>query len=118
VLILDEPTSPLGVKQAEIVLRHISQARGQGVAMILITHNLHHAIAGGDHFVVLVHGKAAVDFRRDEKTREEILDLMSAVNGWPIVPLRKRKEVAEPSSKRQFAARQALPGRQPYTSWT
>jgi simple sugar transport system ATP-binding protein len=77
VLILDEPTSALGVKQAEIVLRHIRQARRQGVAVILITHNVHHAIAVGDHFVVLVHGKVAADFRRGEKTREEILDLMS-----------------------------------------
>ena len=77
VLILDEPTSALGVKQAEIVLRHIRRAREQGVAVILITHNVHHAIAIGDHFVVLVHGTVAADFRRGEKTREEILDLMS-----------------------------------------
>lgn len=77
VLILDEPTSALGVKQAEIVLRHVDRARGQGVAVIFITHNVHHAISIGDHFVVLIHGKIAADFRRGERSREEVLDLMS-----------------------------------------
>lgn len=77
VLILDEPTSALGVKQAEIVLRHVDRAREQGVAVIFITHNVHHAISVGDHFVVLIHGKVAADFHRGERTREEILDLMS-----------------------------------------
>lgn len=77
ILILDEPTSALGVKQAEIVLRHVRQAREKGVAVIFITHNVHHAMAIGDHFVVLIQGKVAADFGRGEKTREAILDLMS-----------------------------------------
>lgn len=82
VLILDEPTSALGVKQAEIVLRHIRQAREQGVAVILITHNVQHAIGVGDHFVVLVHGKVEADFRIGDKSREEMLDLMAG--GEPL----------------------------------
>lgn len=77
VLILDEPTSALGVKESEIVLRLIKAARAKGVAVIFVTHNVHHAMAVGDHFVVLIHGKVAADFKRGERTREEILDLMA-----------------------------------------
>ena len=39
VLILDEPTSALGVKQSGIVLKYIIQARSQGKGVIFITHN-------------------------------------------------------------------------------
>lgn len=77
VLILDEPTSALGVKEAEIVLRFIHQARANGIAVILITHNVHHALSVADHYIVLIHGEVAADFRKGEKTREEILDLMA-----------------------------------------
>ncbi|HEV2742332.1 MAG TPA: ATP-binding cassette domain-containing protein, partial [Rubrobacter sp.] len=43
VLILDEPTSALGVKQAAVVLRYIARTREQGIGVIFITHNVHHA---------------------------------------------------------------------------
>jgi simple sugar transport system ATP-binding protein len=76
-LILDEPTSALGVKEAEIVLRLIQSAKASGISVILITHNVHHALTVGDRFVVLIHGGVAADFRQGEKTREEILDLMA-----------------------------------------
>ena len=46
VLILDEPTSALGVKQAGVVLKYILQARSRGIAVIFITHNPHHAYPG------------------------------------------------------------------------
>jgi len=77
VLILDEPTAALGVKEAAHVLRIILQARQRGVAVILVTHNVTHALAVGDHFVVLIHGAVADDFRRGERTREQITDLMA-----------------------------------------
>jgi simple sugar transport system ATP-binding protein len=57
VLILDEPTSALGVKQAGIVLRYIAQARKRGIAVIFITHNPAHAYAIGDRFTVLKRGQ-------------------------------------------------------------
>ncbi|MEZ4610809.1 MAG: hypothetical protein R2838_11290 [Caldilineaceae bacterium] len=44
-LILDEPTAALGVKQAGTVLRHVAQARANGIGVIFITHNPHHAYA-------------------------------------------------------------------------
>lgn len=77
ILILDEPTSALGVKEAEVVLRLIQKVRTDGIAIILITHNVHHALTVGDHYIVLIHGSVAADFRRGQKTREEILDLMA-----------------------------------------
>ena len=47
VLILDEPTSALGVHQAAIVLKYVAQARNRGLGVVFISHNIHHAYAGG-----------------------------------------------------------------------
>jgi simple sugar transport system ATP-binding protein len=77
VLILDEPTAALGVKEAAHVLRIVLQARKKGIAVIFITHNVVHALTVGDHFAVLIRGAKAADFRKGEKTREEITDLMA-----------------------------------------
>jgi simple sugar transport system ATP-binding protein len=77
VLILDEPTSALGVKEASIVLRFMRQARAEGAGIVFITHNARHALAVGDDFAVLIQGRVAADFRRGEKSREEVLNLMA-----------------------------------------
>jgi simple sugar transport system ATP-binding protein len=77
VLILDEPTAALGVKEAAHVLRIVLQARRRGLAVIFITHNVIHALTVGDHFAVLIKGAKAADFRKGEKKREEITDLMA-----------------------------------------
>ena len=77
VLILDEPTAALGVKQSAHVLRIVNEAKRRGLAVIFITHQVMHALAVGDHFAVLIRGAIAADFRKGEKTREEIADLMA-----------------------------------------
>ncbi|PVH30673.1 ATP-binding cassette domain-containing protein [Pararhodobacter oceanensis] len=77
VLILDEPTAALGVKQAAHVLRIVNEAKRRGLAVIFITHQVMHAMAVGDHFAVLIRGAIAADFRAGEKSREEIADLMA-----------------------------------------
>ncbi len=77
VLILDEPTAALGVKQATHVLRIVNEAKRRGLAVIFITHQVMHAMAVGDHFAVLIRGAVAADFKKGEKTREEITDLMA-----------------------------------------
>jgi simple sugar transport system ATP-binding protein len=77
VLILDEPTAALGVKQATHVLRIVNEAKRRGLAVIFITHQVMHAMAVGDHFAVLIRGAVAADFHKGEKTREEITDLMA-----------------------------------------
>jgi simple sugar transport system ATP-binding protein len=77
VLILDEPTSALGVKEASTVLRFINHAKNQGVGVVFITHNAHHAMSAGDTFVVLIQGQVAARFRRGEKSSVEVLSLMA-----------------------------------------
>lgn len=77
VLILDEPTSALGVKEAAMVLKLMQQARAEGAGIVFITHNARHAMAVGDDFAVLIHGEVAAEFSRGEKTREEVLNLMA-----------------------------------------
>lgn len=79
VLILDEPTSALGVKQAGMVLRYIARARLQGVAVIFITHNPHHAYPVGDRFTILKRGKTMGTFNKAELPREEMIRMMSGM---------------------------------------
>jgi simple sugar transport system ATP-binding protein len=77
VLILDEPTSALGVKQAGVVLKYIVQARDRGLGVIFITHNPHHAYPVGDRFVLLKRGRSLGDFAKSEISREELTGLMA-----------------------------------------
>jgi simple sugar transport system ATP-binding protein len=77
VLILDEPTSALGVKQAGVVLKYILQARDRGVAVIFITHNPHHAHPVGDRFVILNRGRSLGAYEKNEIDRQELVRLMA-----------------------------------------
>ncbi|MEO1020507.1 MAG: ATP-binding cassette domain-containing protein, partial [Pseudomonadota bacterium] len=77
VLILDEPTSALGVKQASVVLRYVAQARSRNLGVIFITHNVHHAWAVGDKFTVLNRGQTLGTYQKDAITREELLNMMA-----------------------------------------
>ena len=77
VLILDEPTSALGVKQAGVVLKYILQARDRGVAVVFITHNPHHAYPVGDHFTILNRGRMTGSYARAELTREQLVREMA-----------------------------------------
>jgi simple sugar transport system ATP-binding protein len=77
VLILDEPTSALGVKQAGVVLRYILQARERGVGVVFITHNPHHAFPVADRFVLLNRGQSLGTFAKGELDRQELVRLMA-----------------------------------------
>lgn len=77
VLILDEPTSALGVKEAGIVLKYIARARERGVAVIFITHNIHHAYPVGDRFTILNRGRSYGTFDKADITRERMLTMMA-----------------------------------------
>jgi simple sugar transport system ATP-binding protein len=77
VLILDEPTSALGVKQAAIVLRYIAHAKEQGLGIIFISHNVYHAHPIGDRFTVLERGRSIGTFKKDEISIEELERLMA-----------------------------------------
>lgn len=77
ILILDEPTSALGVRQAGVVLRYILQARDRGLAVILITHNPNHAYPVGDRFVLLNRGQQKGNFRKGEIQLPQLTQLMA-----------------------------------------
>lgn len=77
VLILDEPTSALGVKQSGVVLKYILQAKERGVAVVFITHNPHHAYLVGDRFYLLNRGKMIADYERANVSREELVKAMA-----------------------------------------
>lgn len=77
VLILDEPTAALGVKQSGMVLRFVRAAAESGVGVIFITHNPHHAYLVGDHFVLLNMGRQVLDATRDEVTLEQLTKEMA-----------------------------------------
>jgi len=76
-LILDEPTSALGVKEAAVVLRYIAKARASGLGVVFITHNVHHAYPIGDRFTILNRGRSYGTFDRNEISREEVLGMMA-----------------------------------------
>ncbi|OAH09664.1 ATP-binding cassette domain-containing protein [Streptomyces jeddahensis] len=77
VLILDEPTAALGVKQSGVVLKYIAAARDRGLGVIFITHNPHHAYMVGDHFSVLRLGTLELSAARSEITLEELTNHMA-----------------------------------------
>jgi ABC-type sugar transport system ATPase subunit len=77
VLVLDEPTAALGVKQAGVVLRYIVQARERGLGVIFITHNPHHAYPVGDRFLVLKRGRSIAYRAKDDITQDELTALMA-----------------------------------------
>ena len=77
VLILDEPTSALGVRQTSNVLATIDRVRKQGVGVVFITHNVRHAMAVGDRFTVLNRGRTLGTALRGEIKAEELQDMMA-----------------------------------------
>jgi len=77
VLILDEPTSALGVKQSGVVLKYIIAARNRGLGVIFITHNPHHAYPVGDRFMILNRGRSLGNFAKDDLPRDELVQMMA-----------------------------------------
>jgi simple sugar transport system ATP-binding protein len=77
VLILDEPTSALGVKQSGVVLKYIIAARDRGLGVIFITHNPHHAYPVGGPIKILNPGHSMGNFPKDELPRDELIQMMA-----------------------------------------
>jgi len=77
VLILDEPTAALGVKQSGVVLKYIAKARERGLGVVFITHNPHHAYPVGDRFMLLRRGKSMGDYAKSEITLDELTSMMA-----------------------------------------
>jgi simple sugar transport system ATP-binding protein len=77
VLILDEPTAALGVKQSFNVLKLIHKARERGISVIFITHNVNHAYPIGDTFTLLNRGRSLGSYAKSEVSKDEVLDMMA-----------------------------------------
>ncbi|WP_431984050.1 ATP-binding cassette domain-containing protein [Streptomyces qinglanensis] len=77
VLVLDEPTAALGVKQSGVVLKYVAAARDAGLGVVLITHNPHHAYLVGDRFVLLKRGTMAGSYVKDGLELEELVRQMA-----------------------------------------
>ena len=77
VLILDEPTSALGVHQAAMVLKFVIEARLRGLAVIFITHNINHAYPVADTFTLLNRGTSKGTYAKSDISREEVVRIMS-----------------------------------------
>jgi simple sugar transport system ATP-binding protein len=77
ILILDEPTSALGVHQTAMVLKYVGQVRKKGLGVIFITHNVHHAYAVGNKFTLLNRGKTVGTYGHDEISINELQQMMA-----------------------------------------
>lgn len=77
VLILDEPTSALGVRQTSNVLATIDRVRNQGIGVVFISHNVRHAMAVGDRFTVLNRGQTLGTAEKGKIDAAELQDLMA-----------------------------------------
>ncbi len=77
VLILDEPTAALGVRQSGVVLKYVAAARDRGLGVILITHNPHHAYPVGDRFMMLRRGRSLGDYAKADLTLDELVAMMA-----------------------------------------
>ncbi|MFD8756823.1 ATP-binding cassette domain-containing protein [Kitasatospora sp. NPDC059577] len=93
VLVLDEPTAALGVKQSGVVLKYVTAARDAGLGVVLITHNPHHAYLVGDHFTLLKRGRMAGSHPRAEISLEQLTTEMAG--GSDLAEL--SHELARPS---------------------
>ncbi len=101
VLILDEPTSALGVKQASMVLLYVEQARARGLGVIFITHNVNHAYPVGDKFLLLNRGRSMGYFRKGEISREQVTAMMAG--GQELTELENRLAEARAAGNRPSA---------------
>jgi len=76
VLLLDEPTSALSVRETQAFLNHIMHLRDDGLSVVIVTHNLYHAYQVADRFVILGHGKKLADTPRGSTSAEELIKII------------------------------------------
>ncbi|MGQ9472567.1 MAG: ATP-binding cassette domain-containing protein [Candidatus Caldatribacteriaceae bacterium] len=75
-LILDEPTAALSIRECHKVLDHILEAKEKGLSVIFITHNIYHVYSVADRFTILDHGVKLGDFSREEVTAEDVIEMV------------------------------------------
>jgi D-xylose transport system ATP-binding protein len=76
IVILDEPTSALGARESGNVLRLIKEAPGNGVSVIVISHNLEHVTRVADRAVVLRQGRYVGEAKADADNQEQLVSMI------------------------------------------
>ena len=79
VLIMDEPTAALGVRESRKVLDLILRLKARGIGIVVISHNMRHVFSVFDRIMVLRHGRVAGVRRKGETTPDEIVRLIVGV---------------------------------------
>ncbi|MDC0192110.1 ATP-binding cassette domain-containing protein [Alphaproteobacteria bacterium] len=74
ILLLDEPTSALSVRETEKVLNYVTDLKKENVSSVIVTHNLYHAFQVCDRFVVMSHGKVVFEKSKQETNIEEVTE--------------------------------------------
>jgi simple sugar transport system ATP-binding protein len=98
ILILDEPTAALGVKQAAIVLRYVVQTKKRGLGVIFISHNPQHAYTVGDRFIILKRGRVIGNWSKAELSLEAMIRHMSGADELEILTQELDQILHEPTS--------------------
>jgi len=78
-IILDEPTMGLSLKETRRVLDFVRDIRREGKSAIFIDHNIFHVYDVCDRFVILDRGRIEGDLRKDELSQQELIDKMLAL---------------------------------------
>ena len=74
ILLLDEPTSALSVRETEKVLSYVTDLKKENVSSVIVTHNLYHAFQVCDRFVVMSHGKVVFEKNKKDTNIEEVTE--------------------------------------------
>jgi D-xylose transport system ATP-binding protein len=77
-VILDEPTAALGVAQTEQVLNLVTRLANQGVAVILVSHNMNDVLQVADSIAVLYLGRLAAQVKRSAVTQTQVVELITS----------------------------------------
>jgi simple sugar transport system ATP-binding protein len=78
ILLLDEPTSALSVRETDMTLEYILKLKDEGISSVLVTHNIYHGYNTADRFVVLSHGKRILDVKKAQTSIEELTKIIVA----------------------------------------
>jgi D-xylose transport system ATP-binding protein len=81
IVILDEPTAALGLRESRKVLDLIVQLRAEGNAVILITHNMEHVVELADRAVVLRQGRKVGELKPSRANQQELVSLIVGAEG-------------------------------------
>jgi len=75
-LVLDEPTAALSIKESQKVLDYVLGAKERKLSVIFITHNIYHVYSVADRFTILEHGEKLGDFKKEEVSTDDLIEVI------------------------------------------